>query len=79
MLRRLALDWSASRVAAAVALVLAPAFSAAPAACSTPRRALEMALSALRMATWPKTPALLWLAEMLSLLLTPSRSGRRGW
>jgi hypothetical protein len=69
-----ALDWSVPRVACAVAFVFAPAFSAAVAALSAPLRAVEIASSALPIATWPNTPALLELAPMLSLAATLSRS-----
>lgn len=69
-----AADWSLSRVVCAVALVFAPALSAAVAAWSAPLRAVAMARSAWAMATWPNTPAPLWLALMFSLDATPLRS-----
>ncbi|SDC22886.1 hypothetical protein SAMN05216174_101587 [Actinokineospora iranica] len=74
-----AAESSVPRVAWAVALVLAPASSAAVAALSAPVRAVAMALSAWRMATWPKTPALSALALMFSLASTPDRSWSPRW
>ncbi|MBM7774089.1 hypothetical protein JOD54_004293 [Actinokineospora baliensis] len=65
---------SVPRVAWAVALVFAPAWSAAVAAWSAPVRAVAMARSAWTIATWPKTPAPPWLAEMLSFDATAERS-----
>ncbi|USX51224.1 hypothetical protein [Lentzea sp. HUAS12] len=67
-------DRSVSRVVCAVALVLAPALSAAVAAISAEVRAVLMARSACCMATWPNTPALPPLALMLSLLDTLLRT-----
>lgn len=65
---------SVSRVVCAVALVFAPALSAAVAAISAEVRAVLMARSACCMATWPKTPALPLLALMLRLLDTTPRT-----
>ncbi|MEU3647788.1 hypothetical protein AB0E59_30680 [Lentzea sp. NPDC034063] len=67
-------DRSVSRVACAVAFVLAPALSAAVAAISADVRAVPMARSACCIATWPNTPALPPLALMFSMLETLLRT-----
>lgn len=72
--REFAADWSVSRAVCAVALVFAPALSAASAALSAPLRAVAMARSAWIIATCPNTPALLEPALMFSFAATPVRS-----
>ncbi|GAA1269743.1 hypothetical protein [Saccharothrix xinjiangensis] len=69
-----AADWSVERAVRAVALVCAPALSAARAAFSAPPRAVWIARSACCMATWPNTPALPDVALMFSLLATLPRT-----
>ncbi|MFD7655145.1 hypothetical protein ACFV4N_14315 [Actinosynnema sp. NPDC059797] len=69
-----AADWSVERAVCAVALVWAPALSAAWAAFSAPPRAVWIARSACCMATWPNTPALPDVALMFSLLATLPRT-----
>ncbi|MBW4717250.1 hypothetical protein [Saccharothrix obliqua] len=65
---------SVSRAVWAVALVFAPAWSAASAALSAPVRAVAMARSAWIIATCPNTPALPAPALMFSFAATPVRN-----
>ncbi len=65
---------SLSRAVRAAVLVFSPALSAAVAAFSAPPRAVAMARSAWTIATWPNTPAPLWLALMFNLAATPVRT-----